>query len=594
MPSCCQRKKQLYLQLPEDTISKLGIGTKPFSIPDPGCTFKTSAEIMPYDVEIISGNADIATDFLLDEKGWMNISSKDNIRIYAGYKIKNHQNALFKRTQMAKKNVALAPDTKSKFSFAIFFLGFIASIYAHFAGKIAIIAFCAVLMCVCPCLIVLTNETLNLVSKAILYRKGIHCNGNDLISTFKKLSKVEVWSDYTGTLTNNNVKGEDLRTLRPEITQRDGKLHIGNKQITKIISGYNKIQDLYKNAVYSSDKGNIEVPKPTLYLGNGFNDASIFANPNIISCAVYNSPKSLKDRADFVSTKMSAELANFTDFIPNLARKILGVRNFLYLAAFIYCISVIPLTVIGVLSPMYACLALCTAGSIIVVISQLINMLYKKNSSRIKISKNQAILALRKMVYKDRNFLVSPYSKEQVLAQVRACGIKPGWKNNIYFIFATTLLLAHIILGYIQSIAIQNVFFYSCLPVIIICLWPIFKEAYKRLSYFVVGSLSALAAQKIAISISVIIAGLLLTYLYHNPMNMYEIQLSAIIILGLTNLTYLAKIHTHHLFLMALMIVLTKQIKSTEIYTKALEPLKPCDVPDYRVATNPVSSVLTP
>lgn len=595
MPSCCSKSNYRKLTVKEQ--SQLKLNNSEYLKDD---TFKLpkGQHILPYDCKIITGSCSLNKKSFLDEFGYVQVDNKANL--YSGYQVVLSAEATFKKINSNDKqsNLSTKPSKtisaffEQKFSFFLFLLAFAASIYAQIVGISPVMSFSAVLMCICPCVFLFADLCLSTAGKSILAHKGIHFQGKDLLTDLDKIRKAKIWSDYTGTLTKVELNN-DRREIRHSegLKIKDQKITLDNKHIfDKIISGYDQIKQKVNIGEYHPDKGKITVGQNILYFANGINDIKLCQKPNVYGCAVYNSPNLLQQNANFISIKPEGEIEAFAS-IPKFAQRITLMRYFLYFLALVYAITIIPLAISGTISPMFACLAICLSGPAILFLSQIFKLFASGFKSKPSVvDKEKAKEALRKIAYISKcGKIISEYSKEQIYIQLKACGIdirKSKGKMEWLAILFLGLVSG---ISFVNSPVLQSVLHYLYLPIILICLAAIIKKGYKKIFAFVTGSLAVIGSQvlvklynlpKATNVLGCFIAFAMLVVLYKHGLDMYQVQLSAILVLSVADLAGIARMHAHHFLIMGLLVLLAKRIKSYAP-SQAIKPLEPDSVPDY-------------
>ena len=584
---------------------------------------------LPYPVKVtmIDGEVQVSNNVMTDELGVHEIKQGDTIPMHTPIKFFNSSSISLERVLPEPKQATTENFIKQKYSFAILLFALSGSFIALKLGLDPVLAFIAILMCVCPCIFlqvdaIIINSGIKLFdSQGLKYNKPL----DDFIPMLAKVSKparVKYVADSTGTLAYRSNEGGG-KVLRDQvsfdsdqgfsISSKDGEIPItvltgsnapikfsavngkGSSEFAINSSQCEKLRICH--SCNANQKGE-EITKAkqetsVLFIGNNDNDIKALEAADV-SIAVKNSSIQAKQNADFISNDENKELLTFANF-PYYAKKIIRFRNIFYGIAILYALTIIPLVLGGYVTPMWACIAMSAAGVGLMLLSKIYSYwLLKGRAREIKVSANDktsCLNALEKM----RKFKPGIYSSEQISAQEYAAGQNKPAVSVPKSLLASSLLAIMLGLSFIKSLTIHKIIHYAYLPSIIIGLTLALSlkkfNSYKIIA-FVLCSAAIVAAEYVLpkqlpkIKLLLQIVGLVMAVaalyiLYNNcSLNMYEVQISAILLLALADYTKLAKIHTHHLFIMAIVLIMANLIKYTAAANSPVTAFKDDDIPD--------------
>lgn len=501
----------------------------------------------------------------------------------------------------ATKN--FAELVRAKYAFAVLLLALTASLVSFYLGMAPINIFCAVLMCICPCMIVLAESGLNAAGKIYLQHKKIIYGGENLLQDFGRLSKAKIASDLTGTLTkiilDNDTRQvkSGLKEFLLKVIKQFGKLTILTGAPSEKCESFNKsVKEFLPD---NAEQSNIEIHygqtpadkanffgnnSDFLYLGNGPNDVPSFQKKNVISFAVSDSNTGLVHAANFYSQEQdeATELENISN-LPKLARKFIILRNVLYALAITYSLTIIPLIFCNIVSPMWACISMSLIGLGMIAATKLIifwdNRRQKNKTtsqddvSQDDVSQDDAKAAFNKMQAINNKLGFKSYSTQELNSQAQHAGVIKSNKHAKTY-FAIILQAVALGLSFLKISKLQQFMHYLSMPLVVLTLMMVFNSAISVPKMFGFSAVTASILfcgyvlpklqpkfKLVGIIIAICLAIIALGIFYQAPLNMYEIQISAIFLLGLANQFDLAHTHNHHLFIMGLVLLVTSIIK---------------------------------
>lgn len=574
--SCCKSKQSLTT----NTLAQLAL-PKTQSIPPK--TFNLAKGITtrtPVDLLLLNGSIRLKDECFKDDgKGETTLQHNEThpIKIYRNWPFTVVTDAKFETLSSSEKTKIVNNLIENKFSFAIFALATAGSFVAFTINLDPILIFTAILMCICPCIFLQADAGISSAVQEYLKNKGLLYNGSNLMQTLDLAKNAELVCDINGTVLNNTFakENESGNALRPGVSIIDNNLYVNNFKVRGLSGSSTCKANNITNDTSPSDKQE-HIIGNTIYIGNGENDIEVCKHDKVVSIAVERACTSLKFVADFSSINSANELNNFVN-LPAIARTAIRYRNILYTLAIIYSVVIIPLVLKGIVSAMHACIAMSIAGIVIMLAAKLIKYSFvqsKNLDDKEQISQRDAINALKKMAYLENNKLKSNfYSEKELQAQLQAALIiTKKYSRAILPTLVISLLLA---LSFIKIIILQQILYYTVIPITMFCLIFALKEVnFFKVTIFVLSSsfmiTSAFLFPKIkpqfaiisrAIAICLVIA--MLCFLYKNGLNMYEVQLSAIILLSIANYTGLAHMHLHHILIMALVLLISSFVKNS-------------------------------
>lgn len=587
--SCCDSG----IKLDSSNIKDLELPAKHTKIPDNFALSKQEgAYRSPIDLQVTSGSVKLKnSDFKDNGEGYTELTAGNGacIKIYRNWEFEVlSDQAKFKTMTSKKKKETSSNYIENKFSFFILAIALIGSAVAVITHLDPITVFCAVLMCICPCIFLQADAGINHAVEGYLKHKGLVYTGNNLMQALSKAKNAKLVCDINGTIVDNILNREQSisdNPLRQGVKLADGKLTVFDKEVIGL-SGSATItaNNIHSNLSPNAKPYQLDADKTYIYIGNGENDIEISKQPQVVSIANAKASTGLKFMSDFVSTSHNDELKNFTE-LPNIARKSINYRNFLYVLAIIYSITIIPLVLLGIVSPMHACIAMSVAGVSIMMIAKIFR--YFLNTPNITteaaLRSAEARQALKNMAYVENGRIKSNYySDAELKAQLQAAAINT--KQSPSKIIATSIIALLLAFSFVKIIAIQTFLYYAAIPIAVLLLACELSEVnYGKIAGFVFGAALIIASEFILPKIKpklanvtrilgLALATYILFYLYNNGLNMYEVQISAMILLAIANYSGIASMHMHHILIMALVLIASSFIKQSANNSSAVMP----------------------
>lgn len=590
--SCCDSG----IKLDSSNIKDLELSAKHTKIPDNFVLSKQElAYRSPIDLQLTSGSIKLKnSDFKDNGTGYTELTAGNEkrikrIKIYRNWEFEVlSDQATFKTMTSEKKNETSNNYIENKFSFFILAIALIGSAVAVATHLDPLMVFCAVLMCICPCIFLQADAGINHAVEGYLKHKGLVYTGNNLMQTLSKAKNAKEVCDINGTIVDNALNREQSKSdnpLRQGVKLENGKLTVFDKEVIGL-SGSATItaNNIHSNLPPNAKLNQLDADKTYIYIGNGENDIEISKQPQVVSIAIAKASTSLKFMSDFVSTSHNDELKNFTE-LSNIAKKATNYKIFLYVLAIIYSITIIPLVLLGIVSPMLACIAMSVAGVSIMMIAKIFRYFLNtpKITTEAAIEIADARQALKNMAYAENGRIKSNfYSDVELKAQLQAAAIVP--KQQPRKVIATTIITLLLAFSFVKIIAIQTFLYYAAIPIAVLLLACELSEVnYVKIAVFVFGAALIIASEFILPKIKpklanvtrilgLALAASVLFYLYNNGLNMYEVQISAMILLAIANYSGIASMHMHHILIMALVLIASSFIKQAANNSSAVMP----------------------